>query len=120
MKSWENSGFTVWFGDEILPENEEQRLFIARYLTKCPIALERIEIIDNPLAPTVRYYKDTEERKEYVEMSPLEFLAQISIHIPNSHERTHRRFGKYSYRTKGVEEALVYGSTRKGKINSGS
>jgi hypothetical protein len=50
----------------------------------------------------VRYYKDN-ERKEYVEMSPLEFLAQLSIHIPNCHERTHRRFGKYSYRSKGVE-----------------
>jgi len=67
---------------DILPENEEQRLFIARYLTKCPIALERIEIIDNPLAPAVRYSLDTEERKEYVEISPLEFLARISVHIP--------------------------------------
>ncbi len=39
MKSWEHSGFTVWFGDDIHPESEEQRLFIARYLTKSPISL---------------------------------------------------------------------------------
>ena len=100
MKSWEHSGFSVWFGEDILAENTEQRLFIARYLTKCPISLDRIELIDNPLSPSVRLYKNN-ERIEYVELSPLEFLAKLSLHIPPSSKRTHRRFGKYSYRLQG-------------------
>lgn len=102
MKSWDHSGFKLWLGNDIQPENQEQRLFISRYLAKCPVALSRIEIIDHALAPAVRYYKDS-EKQDFVEMSPLEFLAKLSVHIPRVHERTSRFFGLYSYRTRGVK-----------------
>lgn len=36
-------------------------------------------------------------------MSPLEFLAKLSVHLPNTHERTSRFFGLCSYRTRGVK-----------------
>jgi hypothetical protein len=102
MQSWDHSGFKLWLGDDIQPDNQEQRLFISRYLAKCPVALNRIEIIENTLAPTIRYYKNS-DKQDFVEMSPLEFLAKLSVHIPRVHERTSRFFGLYSYRTRGVK-----------------
>jgi hypothetical protein len=42
MKSWKHSGFSVWFGDDISAESEEQRLFTGRYLVKCPLSLDRL------------------------------------------------------------------------------
>ena len=38
-----------------------------------------------------------------IEASPLEFLAKLSIHIPNTHERTTRLYEQYSYRSRGVK-----------------
>ena len=104
MKSWQHSGFKVWFGEDIPEDNQKQRLFIARYLAKCPVASNRIEIINNPLAPAVRYYKDAENKDDYIEVSPLEFLAKLSVHIPKTHERTTRLYGLYSYRTRGAKK----------------
>ena len=102
MKSWNHSGFRIWLGDDIQPENQEQRLFISRYLAKCPISLSRIKILDNPLSPTIRYYKDN-NKTDYIDTTPLEFLAKLSLHIPKVHERTSRLFGLYSYRTRGAK-----------------
>ncbi len=32
MRSWSHSGFNVWVGEDILTEEEEERLFVSRYL----------------------------------------------------------------------------------------
>ena len=103
MKTWKHSGFKVWLGEDICHENQEQRLFISRYLAKCPLSLERIEITESALAPAVRYYKDAEKDGEFIEVSPLEFLARLATHVPLPHERTTRLFGLYSYRTRGAK-----------------
>lgn len=45
MKSWQHSGFNVWLGADIMPEEKEERLFVSRYLVKCPLSLDRLEIL---------------------------------------------------------------------------
>lgn len=102
MKSWEHSGFNVWVGDDILPESEEERLFVSRYLVKCPLSLERLEILDDE---RVRYSaKDSREGEvpETKSFSPLEFLAELSQHIPDTYEQVIRYYGYYSARTRGA------------------
>ena len=89
MNSWQHSGFRVWLGDDILPEEDEKRLFISRYLAKAPVALKRMEIVNEQLAPTLRYYKD-ETKEEFKDFSPLEFLAELSQHVPKKWEQTTR------------------------------
>jgi hypothetical protein len=69
-----------------------------------PVATSRIEIIDNPLAPTVRYYTEAEDKEELIEVSPLEFLAKLSVHIPKIHECTIRLYGLYSCHTRGAKK----------------
>jgi hypothetical protein len=94
----------VWLGDDISANNSEQRLFIARYLEKCPISLKRVEILDNELDTTIRYYKKEDSKEQYRDFSPLHFLAELSQHIPDMWEQTTRYYGAYSARTRGAQK----------------
>lgn len=100
MQGWQHSGFSVWVGDQIAANDVERKLFLARYLSKCPVSLNRIEIIEDTLKPTVRYYKDN-TKTEYKDFSPLHFIAELTQHIPNKYEQTLRFYGAYSARSRG-------------------
>ena len=96
IKSWKNSGFGVWIGESIL--SKEQRLFVSRYLVKCPISLDRIKILDNQ----VHYYN--KDKSDYKQFSPLEFLAELSQHLPGNYEQVIRYYGYYSARSRGARK----------------
>jgi len=49
MLTWEHSGFHVFAGERILPDDSDSRRFLARYLKKSPISLERMKLIENAL-----------------------------------------------------------------------
>jgi len=104
MKSWEHSGFNVFVGDEVSPGNTDHQLFLARYLKRNPVALERMEIRESGGEPTLRIIKSLDEPEIYQDFSPLDFLAELSQHIPDTFEQTTRYFGLYSARTRGVRE----------------
>lgn len=101
MKSWTHSGFSVWFGDDILAESGEQRLFTGRYLVKCPLSLERLSITDDENVIYVGKEPDDGSEPESKTFSPLEFLAELSQHIPNTYEQLIRYYGYYSARSRG-------------------
>ena len=107
MKSWPNSGFSVWIGDAISEDASEQRLFAARYLVRCPLSLERLSIMEDE---TMSYAaKDDNDGKEpeTKTFSPLEFLAELSQHIPNTYEQLIRYYGYYSARSRGFRRREV-------------
>ena len=101
MKSWEHSGFNVYAAEPISADDENARLFLARYLKKAPVAASRLSIDDSGLEPTVVYKKVTYDGEETRCFSPLEFLAELSLHIPKVFEQTTRMFGVYSSSTRG-------------------
>jgi len=107
MKTWEHSGFSVFASDPIPFEDKERLLFLARYLKRCPVSCERM-IIDEaiPDEPKILYssYKDG-ALVSTREFPPLQFLAEISQHIPDMWEQTTRFFGVYSARTRGASAA---------------
>ena len=106
MLCWENSGFHVFVGDPIEPTDQEARLFVARYLKKSPVSLQRLEIIESGPEPVVRYHSYKENLVEQRDFTPLEFLAQLSCHIPDEWEQTVRYMGTLSARTRGAEKLL--------------
>jgi hypothetical protein len=104
MKTWEHSGFNFFAGEPIGGDDKDARLFLARYLKKAPLALERLSIDESGTEPVVRYTKpldDTEQDEMMRNLTPLEFLAELSCHIPRVFEQTTRYFGVYSPRTRG-------------------
>ena len=102
MNSWENSGFSVFIGDRILSSDTERRKFLARYLKKSPVSNKRIELIESSLDLTVRYHDRTSHHQSYQDFSPLEFLATLQQHIPNTWEQTTRFLGCYASKTRGT------------------
>jgi len=107
MQSWQHSGFNVFLGDEIPPDDTEHLLFLARYLKRSPVALKRLVVIENGPEPLVRVIKSTDEPEVFRDFSPLDFLAELTQHIPDTFEQTTRYFGAYSARTRGVRNKLA-------------
>ena len=105
MRSWEHSGFNVYSAKSTQAEDTDARLFLARYLKRSPLALERISLIEAKSEPTIRIVKHLDDGEATRELSPLEFLAEIQQHIPNTWEQTTRYFGRYAARTRGKERA---------------
>jgi len=101
IESWEHSGFNIHVGKLIEPEDTNSRLFLARYLLKCPVQASNIELLETPLDTSVRYHKGTDDESEFRDFSPLEFLAQLTRYILNPSEQAIRFYGLASPRTRG-------------------
>lgn len=73
MKSWEHSGFHVFVGELVEPDDTEQQLFLARYLKRNPVALERLSILEDGPEPVVRVIKSIDEPEVYQDYALLIF-----------------------------------------------
>ena len=121
-----HTGFSVYSSEPIKADNADARRFVARYLKKSPIALDRLSLdrislvepgnveptigsggsltyehINSPTQePTIvcsRKLDDTEENRTF---TPLEFLAEVTSHVPNKWEQTTRFFGVLAARSR--------------------
>jgi len=90
--SQEHSGFGVWLGEPFQDPDSER--FVARYIERGPISLEKLSIQDDIVTYT------TKEGKAH-EFDGLEFLALLSSHIARPYESLTRYFGFYSCRSRG-------------------
>ncbi len=90
--SQEFTGFNVWIGDSF--QDAESEKFVARYIERGPISLEKLSIQDDIVTYTT---KDGTAH----EFDGLEFLALISSHIAKPYESLTRYYGYYSCRARG-------------------
>jgi len=90
--SQEHSGFSVWLGEPF--QDEQSDKFVARYVERGPLSLEKLAVTGAGVSYTT---KDGATH----EFDPLEFLARLSAHIPNSYESITRYYGYYSCRARG-------------------
>jgi hypothetical protein len=90
--SQDHTGFGVWLGDPFHDKESEQ--FVARYIERSPLSLEKLSIQDDIVTYTT---KDGAAH----EFDTLEFLAALSAHIPKTYESLTRYYGRYSCRRRG-------------------
>ena len=88
----EHSGFGAWVGEPF--EEADRTKFVARYIERGPISLEKLTIQDNIVTYTTK-----DERTH--EFDALEFVALLSCHIPKPYESITRYYGWYSCRARG-------------------
>ena len=86
IKSWPHSGFSAFVGEPIAPTDKTQLLFVARYLKKAPISNERLSIVEQDGQAVVQYKSFRNGAESLRTFTLLEFLAQASVHIPNTWE----------------------------------
>lgn len=48
INSWPHSGFSAWLGPQVHPDDIQARLFIAEYVNKAQIKLQKIEVLGSP------------------------------------------------------------------------
>lgn len=91
------SGFSVWLGEPFI--DSDSKKFVARYIERGPISLQKLSIQDDIVTYT------TKDGKAH-EFEPLEFLALLTSHLPNKYESITRYYGHYSCRVRGKRAKL--------------
>jgi hypothetical protein len=90
--SQQHTGFSVWMGDPF--QDSESDRFVARYVERGPVSLEKLSIDDDIITYTT---KDGTAH----EFDAMEFLALLSCQIPRPYESLTRFYGWYSCRARG-------------------
>ena len=96
--SQDHTGFGVWLGDPFHDKESEQ--FVARYIERAPLSLEKLSIQDDIVTYTTK-------NGAAHEFDALEFLAALSCHVPTTYESITRYYGRYSCRRRGERAKLA-------------
>jgi hypothetical protein len=110
LLSWKHSGFSIDNSVRILDEFAQESL--AEYIARPPISLKKIHY--EPFKGRVLFHtKYSEYFKQNLHMfDALDFLAELTQHIPPKGLQLIRRYGLYASRTKGRWEALPWVAER--------
>jgi hypothetical protein len=98
--SWQHSGFSIESGTRILDQPTREAL--CQYLVRAPLSLQRIRWDEQQdtvtwSAPPSGFFKGKVRR-----YSSLDFIAQLTLHIPPQGKHLGRRYGLYSSRGRGT------------------
>ena len=96
--SQEHTGFSVWLGEPF--HDKESQQFVARYIERAPLSLEKLSIQDDIISYT------TSDKTTH-EFDALEFMATLSAHVPKPYESLTRYLGRYSCRRRGERKKLA-------------
>ena len=95
--SQQHTGFSVCLGEAFHDKESEQ--FVARYIERGPLALDKLSIQDDIVTYTTKH-------NAAHEFDALEFLATLSSHVPKHYESITRYYARYSCRRRGERAKL--------------
>ena len=85
LRQWQNRGFNVWIGEPVESDDTEHLKFLARYLRKSAVIAPKLKYIES--SNKVRINKKYDGKNVVKDFSPLEFLAEVAQHIPETFEQ---------------------------------
>ena len=97
LSAWRHSGFQVFCGKRILPNDAEATEKLARYIIRASFSQERMRYLEKEGSVVYRS-KDGKDQKTFPAM---EWLAAMCSHIPNRGEQMVRYYGYYSNVSRG-------------------
>ena len=100
ISAWKHSGFHVFCGNRISPNDETAMENLARYIIRASFSQERMQYLDQE-AKVVYTAKDKKTCKVFAAM---ERLAGMCAHIPNRGEQMVRYYGHYSNVSRGKRQ----------------
>jgi len=106
MLSWRHSGFNVYIGDRIEPDDKAGLGNLARYIIRACFSQERMVYVpaeksDGGIAKVIYTSKDRKSRKVF---TALDWLARLVTHIPCRYEHTVRYYGYFSNKSRGMRK----------------
>jgi hypothetical protein len=118
MRSWKHSGFSVDRSVRIHGSDRQAVDRITQYMVRCPFSLERIVRVTpegnvvyrtenaecRPFAFEAREGngKPTTVVRNFELFEPLDFIAEVTQHLPNPGEHLVRYYGWYSNKSRGL------------------
>jgi hypothetical protein len=100
LSKWRHSGFHVYCGNRISPNDETAMENLARYIIRASFSQERMQYLDQEGKVTY-----TSKNGETHRIFPaLEWLAAMCSHIPNRGEQMVRYYGYYSNVVRGKRQ----------------
>ncbi len=110
LLSWRHSGFSIDNSVRILDATAQENL--AEYISRPPISLKKIRY--EPFKGRVLFHTTYSEYfKENMHIfDALDFLAELTQHIPPMRLQLIRRYGLYASRTKGRWDRMPYVAER--------
>ncbi len=104
LLAWPHTGFGTHVSRGI-PVDEKTPGIVARYMARPPITPERM--VREASNTQIIYRSDAvhpRHQANFRVFDPLDFLAEVSAHIPDAHEKTTLLYGWYSNRTRGYRK----------------
>jgi hypothetical protein len=104
LLAWPHTGFGTHVSRAI-PADATTPGVVARYMARPPITPERM--LGETSGPRIIYRSDAvhpRHQANFRVFDPLDFLAEVSAHIPDAHEKTTLFYGWYSNRTRGYRK----------------
>lgn len=96
----------VYCGNAIWPHNEEGLENLARYIIRASFSQERMTYIpcDESTDGVAKVFYDSKDGKTTKTFDALDWLAQLTTHIPNRGEQMVRYYGFYSNKSRGLRK----------------
>jgi hypothetical protein len=116
MRSWPHSGFSVDQSVYLSPRDTTGLERLAQYILRCPFSLARVVRLTDDGSLIYRAEQDHcrrfpgpasadlrgGPRRNFQVFSALDFLAELTQHIPEKGEHLVRYYGWYSHRQRGI------------------
>ena len=121
MRTWQHSGFSVDKSVLIAATDRDALERLVQYIARCPFSLDRILKITPSGHVVYKAEHDSCRRfpepasgdlragvnRNFQVFDPLDFLAEVTQHIPNTGEHTIRYYGFYSNKSRGMRAKLA-------------
>jgi hypothetical protein len=121
MRKWEHSGFSIDNSVRLEADDTEGMQRLVEYIARCPFSLARMIRVKDDGTVIYRAGKPkclpfpalgNEQLKagtprNFEVFDPLEFLAEVTQHIPNRGEHQIRYYGWYSNKKRGMREKIT-------------
>jgi len=123
MRCWKHSGFSVHKNVLIEAHDKAGIEGLIQYISRCPFSLERIikltdtdHVVYKAEHKTCRRFPDPGDEtlkagvsRNFQIFDPLDFIAEITQHIPERGAHTIRYYGFYSNKARGIRAKLACG-----------
>jgi hypothetical protein len=124
MRSWEHSGFSVDTSVRIEANDQTGMARLVGYISRCPLSLARMitrtddgkVVYRASQANCWAFPKSGEQTvmegipRNFEVFEPLDFLAEVTQHIPNKGEHQIRYYGHYSNKSRGLRQQSLRGA----------
>jgi hypothetical protein len=98
--AWQHSGFSIESGTRILDQPTREAL--CQYLVRAPLSLQRIRWDEQQDTVTWSASPSGFFKGKIRRYSSLDFIAQVTLHVPPRGKHLVRRYGLYSSRGRGT------------------